>query len=574
MKVCGSQDGLTVRVIAGTYSILIGIDLQEAKRVGCLGFSIQRVDLGPQGAPLPTGQQESRWLPNMLRFPQDTVDADETPSTSDRSPIQNFRWGDWTGHPGLTYRYTITAQYGQWNQLVPGPSVSVEVTTEDPANPDTAVFFNRGAAASNAYNLKFGNNDPSQLPDGQQQKAYAWLSRGLEEAILAFLSQAKDNSYGLHAAIYEFQKPNLLQGLKDAMGRGVDVRVVYHYRHMNAKDTTWIDNAAAAHTAGLDQVCVQRTADTQGAISHNKFVVLTKDNVPQAVWTGSTNWTDGAIYGQLNLGHGIYDPAVAQIYENYFQLLHADTDYSPIKDALGKLTLVPVVLPAAPCIVPILSPQSNKDMLDLYASICNQADSLMVCAPFELAPEIRTSLEMASGGRLRFLLVDKTGSLGSAQELNVISSDTGNEVSVATTLSSPLHDFQNKLLEGKESYHHAGVHIHSKIIASNPLGPDPIIVFGSANFSHNSTLNNDSNSLIIRGYTAVADIYVTEFMRMFEHYYFRGKQAQMAAANQQLGLKEDDSWSAPFYGADSPRALARRLFAGTDADGNPIPGYC
>jgi phosphatidylserine/phosphatidylglycerophosphate/cardiolipin synthase-like enzyme len=571
MRTCKSQDGLTVRAIAGTYSILIGIDLQEAKRAGCLGFSIHRLDLGPSGAPVPPAQQQSRWLPNMLRFPKDTADADETPSTSDRSPIQKFRWGDWTGHPGLTYRYTVTAQYGQWNQLVPGPSVSVEVTTEDPANPNTAVYFNRGAAASNAYNVKFGSNDPGKLPADQQQKAYTWLSRGLEEAILGFLSQARDNTYSLHAAIYEFQKPNLLQGLKDALGRGVDVRVVYHYRHKKTNDTTWTENAAAAQAAGLDLVCVQRKANPNSAISHNKFVVLLKDNVPQAVWTGSTNWTEGAIYGQLNLGHAIYDPAIAQTYENYFQLLHADTDYGPIKDALGKLTPVPKTLPPGPCILPILSPQSQKDMLDLYASICDQADSLMVSAPFKLSPEILTSLKTVSAGRLRYLLIDKTGSLGSKQELDVISGDSGNEVSVATTLSSPLHDFQNKLLEGQESYHHAGVHIHSKLIAADPLGPDPVIVFGSANFSDNSTLNNDSNSLIIRGNTAVADIYVTEFMRMFEHYYFRGRQAQVAVS-QPLGLAEDDSWSAQFYVAGSSRATARRLFAGTDEAGNPPPG--
>ena len=164
---------------------------------------------------------------------------------------------------------------------------------------------------------------------------------------------------------------------------------------------------------------------------------------------------------------------------------------------------------------------------------------------------------------MNFLLIDKEGSLGKPQESRVIAGDTGNEVSVATTLSNPLHDFQDKLLEGKESYHHAGVHIHSKIIAVDPLGPDPIIIFGSANFSNNSTLNNDSNSVIIRGITAVADIYVTEFMRMFEHYYFRGAMAKAGAANTPLGLLEDDKWSAPFYVPDSPRAINRKLFAGT-----------
>jgi phosphatidylserine/phosphatidylglycerophosphate/cardiolipin synthase-like enzyme len=225
--------------------------------------------------------------------------------------------------------------------------------------------------------------------------------------------------------------------------------------------------------------------------------------------------------------------------------------------------------------LPILSPQNDKKMLALYASICDQAQTLMVCAPFKLAPEILTSLKNVYPGKLRFLLLDKTGALGSAQEVKVITDDaTNNEVSVATTLSNPLHDFQNKLLEGKESYHHAGVHIHAKIIMADAFGPDPIIVMGSANYSNNSTLNNDSNSIILRGNMAIADVYVTEFMRMFEHYQFRGAQALAGAANQPLALKEDDSWMAPFYVPNSTRALARRLFAGTDPDGNPLPGYC
>ena len=82
--------------------------------------------------------------------------------------------------------------------------------------------------------------------------------------------------------VYEFQKPNLLAGLKAALDRGAEVKVVYHHRQTqlhgapNPADKTADKNAAAAHAAGLDAVCVQRSADPQGAIMHNKFVVLLK----------------------------------------------------------------------------------------------------------------------------------------------------------------------------------------------------------------------------------------------------------------------------------------------------------
>ena len=64
-------------------------------------------------------------------------------------------------------------------------------------------------------------------------------------------------------------------------------------------------------------------------------------------------------------------------------------------------------------------------------------------------------------------------------------------------------------------------YIHSKFLLRDPLGADPIVVTGSANFSDASTNSNDENMIIIRGNTRVADIYFTEFNRLFNHYYFR-----------------------------------------------------
>ena len=51
-----------------------------------------------------------------------------------------------------------------------------------------------------------------------------------------------------------------------------------------------------------------------------------------------------------------------------------------------------------------------------------------------------------------------------------------------------------------------------------------MVVTGSANFSEASTQENDENMLVIRGDPRVADIYFTEFNRLFNHYYFRSVQ--------------------------------------------------
>ena len=71
-------------------------------------------------------------------------------------------------------------------------------------------------------------------------------------------------------------------------------------------------------------------------------------------------------------------------------------------------------------------------------------------------------------------MVDSTRNAGWKGQRSVFQGETGTKISVVTTQNSSPHDHQNRILEGKESYHHAGVHIHSKTIAADPFGDDPI----------------------------------------------------------------------------------------------------
>jgi len=574
MRVKASKGGLTLRVIAGTNNAILAMDLAESRRDGCLGFSIERTDLD-------TGDR--RWIPNMLRFPSD---PNGKGVTSARAPIQKFRWGDYTIEPGRRYRYRAVARNGSASDImkegisaekpgaldVIGGGVAAEVRAENSRNDHSAIFFNRGAAASEAYARRFGDNDPAKIPD-----ALVWLSRGLEEALLAFLAKAEDDNFALRAVIYEFQKPELLQGLVQAKRRGVDVKVVYHARDKGEKDKTAQENRKAIEEAKID-FAEPRKANPQSAIMHNKFVVLLRKGgsggalKPVAVWTGSTNWTAGGIYGQLNVGHAVYDDTIAKTYLSYFDLLATYPSAADSREAVAKLTPVPANVDAiSHGITPIFSPQSGLDMIDRYAEICERAKVLMVCAPFELHDKIKNVLKTPAPGTLRFLMADREGSFGDKGEIEIVEGDPANSAAVATILKSPLNDFQGKLLLHTEGFHHAGVHIHSKIIAADPFGTDPILVTGSANFSKNSTMVNDSNSLIIRGDTAVMDIYATEFMRMFDHYWFRyhqdKKEKEAAAAGKKLSnvlaLREDASWSKEYYQADSQKRLDRLIFSGS-----------
>jgi phosphatidylserine/phosphatidylglycerophosphate/cardiolipin synthase-like enzyme len=64
---------------------------------------------------------------------------------------------------------------------------------------------------------------------------------------------------------------------------------------------------------------------------------------------------------------------------------------------------------------------------------------------------------------------------------------------------------------------------------------------GSANFSKNSLVNNDENMLLIRGNKRVADIYLTEFDRIFRHFFARNGINAIAAK----GTKKNPRWLDP-----------------------------
>src|SRR2546423_1585380 len=104
-------------------------------------------------------------------------------------------------------------------------------------------------------------------------------------------------------------------------------------------------------------------------------------------------------------------------------------------------------------------------------------------------------------------------------------------------------------------------YLHTKYMLVDPLGANPLVVCGSANFSEASTTNNDENMLIIRGNPRVADIYLGEFMRLYRHFAFRDWLTQHPEADEvQVGhLDETDQWWKRYFG-DSFESRQRNYF--------------
>jgi hypothetical protein len=112
-------------------------------------------------------------------------------------------------------------------------------------------------------------------------------------------------------------------------------------------------------------------------------------------------------------------------------------------------------------------------------------------------------------------------------------------------------------------------YVHTKYLLIDALSNDPLVISGSANFSKNSTVNNDENMVISRGNLRLTDMYLGEFMRLWSHFYARSVAKRQAT--RQGAYKDDfcyleptDSWTIPYYKKGTPQYKERELFKGPD----------
>ena len=168
MRASRTNNGLTVRAIAGSHVVLLGINMPRADCDGHMGFAIHRTDyLG----------QEAKWMRGLKTFEETDPGfvAGSTYSTREH-PVQGFSWSDYSAKPGRRYKYRVLALKGTPRDLQPFREVEVSVTTEAEAGGDNDVYFNRGAAASQEYARRFGNVRPDEGDPGDGR--WVWLSRG------------------------------------------------------------------------------------------------------------------------------------------------------------------------------------------------------------------------------------------------------------------------------------------------------------------------------------------------------------------------------------------------------------
>src|SRR6266567_2807648 len=462
---------LAVRAIGGLHVVTLAWDFvpgQEAKRQNLLGFAIERTELDAGGAVF-----ERFWLRGIKRFKlKDEGLPPGSPVPTSEHPVQSFQWGDYIADPKTTYRYRVVPVYGKPNliELDEASATTVEITTEDEEGAEQAagatrhdIHFNRGVAGSQAYARLFPNTKPDETkPESEQMK---WLSRGLFEALTAFIGRAAGPDaadFKLRAMLYEFHYAPVGEAFGKAATAGADVQIRYEAQSYKAV------NEAMIAAAGIGAQCnPQKSRDD-------------KVGLPTLHW---------------------------------------------------------------------------------YANRMASAQRIMCMTfAFNFDAVFQTALDLPSDA-LRYLLFDKA--IDTVVEADV--TRTGNTVvAVGAKLEKgDLEHFLGEVLTGFNSNYY----IHDKFILMDPLGDDPTVVTGTANFSGPSQAANDENMLVIRGNTRVADIYFGEFMRIFDHLYSRyiiGKLRAAGTLDPNAGyLKEKtDDWLASHFKVGGPKEKRRRFFMG------------
>ena len=541
--------GYQIYAVAGINTVSFGIDFDSAAISGLLGFAIEREDPAARQRYYMYGFKVFR---SIYPHPGETLKV-----TTFDQPVQSFVWDDFTAKPGRRYIYHFHPIGGTPKNIDRSAApISITIETESLYSNGQDVFFNRGVASSQAYAREFDNKSPDKITDPvQQAKALQWLSRDLDEALFKFIDQAESGDT-LLGAFYEFRYRPAADRFKAALDRGVDVRLV-----IDAKDNSHTDKMGVFHEAfprkdNMDMVAAARLPSAAvtwrernpDAIAHNKFMVLLKgkQKVPAEVWTGSTNLSMGGIHGQTNVGHWVRDPAIANHYAAYWSLLQTDPGttsdqvaadkrktFGKVRADVAALLPTPIDWKAInPGTTAVFSPRAGGAVLDMYAALLDESKSVgCITLAFGISDVFKGRLVDNDGaGPVTFLLLEKPDEKRPNAKKPFVPLTARNNVYKAwgSYLKDPLYRWTRETNAMKLGLNAHVSYIHSKFLLHDPLCSDPIVVTGSANFSDDSTNTNDENMLIVRGNTRVADIYFTEFNRLFFHYYFRSVREAIA----------------------------------------------
>ena len=310
------------------------------------------------------------------------------------------------------------------------------------------------------------------LTDGGQQPA------DVARWVADFLDGAKRS---LDLAQYDFhlqpETAAIVGGaLSAARGRGVAVRILYNVDHANPIPVPPPPepDVQLISSLGVPAKAVAGIPD----LMHHKYVV--RDG--EAVWTGSTNWTDDSWSRQENVIVSVESGELAGLYTGNFEELWAKDDVEDTGHVPPERVRVGDIL-----VRPWFTPGFGEDLSQRIARTIGRAKRrVRICSPVISASAVLGTLAEVASDRK----VDLAGVVDRTQIDEVLAQwrENGNASWKTPSLVAAL---TRAPFSGKHSTPYAPDAVHDYMHAKVTVCDDTVFL-GSFNLSHSGELNAEN----------------------------------------------------------------------------------
>lgn len=292
----------------------------------------------------------------------------------------------------------------------------------------------------------------------------------MESALLTLIDGA---TASIDVALYGLNRQSVVDALIAARDRDVTVRVV-------GDDDAATGSYSTSYQA-LINADITVITDTS-KIQHNKFMVFDS----QAVWTGSTNFTDTGLTLNANNSIVITDTTLADIYETEFAEMWAGKFHRDKADNTVHLL------------------DYDGTRLETYFS---PTDLVAFEVWDELAgadETIHFAMFFWTDDLLTDRVVERLGAgvevYGVWDQLGAANTYSGDEALCDAGARIKVEDFAGK--------------VHHKFAVIDVEGSDPTVILGSYNWTSGGAYDNDENTLIIHD-RDLARAYYCEWQRLW-----------------------------------------------------------
>ncbi|MBK7143328.1 MAG: hypothetical protein IPH75_14735 [bacterium] len=306
-------------------------------------------------------------------------------------------------------------------------------------------------------------------------------------------------------------------------------------------------------------------------IGYNKFVVyVDKDEVPQSVMTGSTNWSPTGLCSQTNNIIVLENRQIAERYYDYWhRLLTDDANQSAELRKVNATNSKPISLGRdqgnlkvwfAPNTKrktkPAENPTTPPDLSEVFELIDSAKSGILFLLFSAGAPSILHHLKALSERRLK---ANKPLFVRGAVSDTRTAREFATRVYNDSVLTAP-----NRLITGvggirdpfsiweRELERLGHAVIHDKVLVIDPFGRDCAVVTGSHNLGFKASYSNDENLCIIKGNRPIATAFAAHVLDVVNHYNWRYKLLNSASSDRRnqsafVKLDQTDSWQDKYF---------------------------